>query len=196
MATAAADVDLVNRALALLGVEAITSLADTSKPAATASVLFDDTRASVFRAHPWNCLIKRVQLAQDTTTPAWGFTFQYTLPSDCLRVLQIKDYDADYKIEGRKLLINESQVYLIYLAQITDVNELDVLLRETISAHLAQDISYAITSNLQVTKLMAEKYQLKLSEAKHTDASEGYNTDPTLGNTDQVITDDFINSRY
>ena len=31
-----------------------------------------------------------------------------------------------YKIEGRKLLINEDDVFLIYSAQITDVNELDV----------------------------------------------------------------------
>ena len=126
----------------------------------------------------------------------WTNQSVLTLPSDCLRVLQIKDYDADYKIEGRKLLIEESEVYLIYLAIETDVNQLDILLRETISAALAQDISYAITSNLQVAKLMAEKYQAKLSEARHTDASEGYNTDPNLAPTDQIITEDFINSRY
>ena len=113
-----------------------------------------------------------------------------------VQVLAIKDYDADYKIEGRKLLINESSVYLIYLAMITDVNQLDILLRETISAALAQDIAYAITSNLQVAKLMTEKYQSKISEARHADASEGYNTDPTLAPTDQIITEDFINSRY
>ena len=61
---------------------------------------------------------------------------------------------------------------------------------------IVKPISYAITSNLQVAKLMTEKYGLKLSEARHTDASEGYNTDPTLGNTDQVISEDFLNSRY
>ena len=119
----------------------------------------------------------------------------HPLPSDCLRILTIKDYNADYKVEGRKLLINESSVYLIYLAIVTDVNQLDVLLRETISAALAQDIAYAITANLQVAKLMNEKYQLKISEARHADASEGYNTDPTLAPTDQLITEDFINSR-
>ena len=113
-----------------------------------------------------------------------------------MRVLQIKDYNSDYKIEGRKLLIDESDVYLIYLAIETDVNQLDILLRETISAGLAQDIAYAITSNLQVTKLMAEKYQAKLSEARHTDASEGYNTNPAVAPTDQIITEDFITSRY
>ena len=192
----ASVIQICNSALNQLGASSITALTENSKNARLSNEIYETIRDAVFRSHPWNCLIKRVQLAQDTDTPAWGFTYQYTLPSDCLRVLQIKDYNLDYKIEGRKLLINEDTVFLIYLAQITDVNELDVLLRETISAGIASDISYAITANLQVTKLMTEKYGLKLSEARHTDASEGYNTDPTLGNTDQVITEDFLNSRY
>ena len=192
----ASVIQICNSALNQLGASSITALTENSKNARLCNERYETIRDAVFRSHPWNCLVKRIQLAQDTDTPAWGFTYQYTLPSDCLRVLQIKDYNLDYKIEGRKLLINEDTVFLIYLAQITDVNELDVLLRETISAGLASDISYAITSNLQVTKLMTEKYGLKLSEARHTDASEGYNTDPTLGNTDQVISEEFLNSRY
>ena len=43
---------------------------------------------------------------------------------------------------------------------------------------------------------MQEKYQFKLSEARHTDASEGYNVDPNNGQVDQLLTEDFINSRY
>ena len=192
----ASVVQICNSALNQLGASSITALTENSKNARICNERYETVRDAVYRSHPWNCLIKRVQLAQDSDTPAWGFTYQYTLPSDCLRVLQIKDYNSDYKIEGRKLLIGESEVYLIYLAMESDVNQLDVLLRETISACLAQDIAYAITSNLQVAKLMAEKYQAKLSEARHTDASEGYNTDPNLAPTDQIITEDFINSRY
>jgi len=192
----ASIVQICNSALNQLGASSITALTDDSKNARLCNERYTTVRDAVFRAHPWNCLVKRVQLAQDTATPAWGFTYQYTLPADCLRILGIKDYNSDYKVEGRKLLIDESSVYLIYLAQITDVNELDVLLRETISAHLAQDIAYAITANLQVSKLMAEKYQAKLSEARHTDASEGYNTNPELAPTEQIITEDFLNSRY
>lgn len=192
----ASVVQICNSALNQLGASSITALTDDSKNARLCNERYTTIRDAVFRSHPWNCLIKRVQLAQDTATPAWGFTYQYTLPADCLRILGIKDYNSDYKVEGRKLLIDESSVYLIYLAQITDVNELDVLLRETISAHLAQDIAYAITANLQVSKLMAEKYQAKLSEARHTDASEGYNTNPELAPTEQIITEDFLNSRY
>tara|TARA_B100000029_G_scaffold402955_1_gene402600 strand:- start:1929 stop:2510 length:582 start_codon:yes stop_codon:yes gene_type:complete len=192
----ASVVQICNSALNQLGASSITALTEDSKNARICNERYETVRDAVYRSHPWNCLVKRVQLAQDSDTPAWGFSYQYTLPSDCLRVLQIKDYNSDYKIEGRKLLIEESEVYLIYLAMESDVNQLDVLLRETISACLAQDIAYAITSNLQVAKLMAEKYQAKLSEARHTDASEGYNTDPNLAPTDQIITEDFINSRY
>ena len=192
----ASVVQICNSALNQLGASSITALTDDSKNARLCNERYTTIRDAVFRAHPWNCLIKRVQLAQDSDTPAWGFDYQYTIPADCLRILGIKDYNSDYKIEGRKLLISESEVYLIYLAQITDVNELDVLLRETISAHLAQDIAYAITANLQVANLMAEKYQAKLSEARHADSSEGYNTNPELAPTDQIITEDFLNSRY
>ena len=192
----ASVVQICNSALNQLGASSITALTEDSKNARICNERYETIRDAVYRSHPWNCLVKRVQLAQDTDTPAWGFTYQYTLPSDCLRVLQIKDYNSDYKIEGRKLLIDESDVYLIYIAIETDVNQLDILLRETISAGLAQDIAYALTSNLQVTKLMAEKYQAKLSEARHTDASEGYNTNPAVAPTDQIITEDFITSRY
>ena len=192
----ASVIQICNSALNQLGASSITALTENSKNARLCNERYETIRDAVFRSHPWNCLVTRVQLAQDTDTPAWGFSYQYTLPSDCLRVLTILNYDADYKIEGRKLLINESSVFMLYLKIETDVNQLDILLRETIAAGLASDIAYAITSNMAVSKLMIEKYGLKLSEAKHTDASEGYNTDPTLGNTDQILSEDFINSRY
>ena len=192
----ASVVQICNSALNQLGAASITALTDNSKNARLCNDRYITVRDAVFRSHPWNCLIKRQQLAQDTATPAYGFSYQFTLPSDCLRVLGIDSYNSDHKVEGRKILCNQQSIKLIYVAQISDPNEMDVLLRETISAGLAADIAYAITANLQVAKLMQEKYQFKLSEARHTDASEGYNTDPNNGQVDQILTEDFINSRY
>ena len=105
-------------------------------------------------------LIKRQQLAQDTATPAYGFSYQFTLPSDCLRLLNLDAYNSDHKVEGRKILCNESAIKIIYVSQVTDPNEMDVLLRETISAGLAADIAYAITANLQVRKVDARKISI------------------------------------
>ena len=192
----ASVVQICNSALNQLGAASITALTDNSKNARLCNERYATVRDAVFRSHPWNCLIKRQQLAQTTNTPSYGFSYEFTLPSDCIRVLGIDAYNYDYKVEGRKILCNEQSIKIIYISQITDPNQMDVLLRETISAGLASDIAYAITANLQVSKLMNEKYQYKLSEARHTDASEGYNTDPDNGPTDQLLTEDFINSRY
>ncbi|BAQ86590.1 tail tubular protein A [uncultured Mediterranean phage uvMED] len=192
----ASVVQICNSALNQLGAASITALTDNSKNARLCNERYAVVRDAVFRSHPWNSLIKRQQLAQTTNTPAYGFNYEFALPSDCLRVLTIDAYNSDYKVEGRKILCNEQTIKITYVSQETDPNEMDVLLRETISAGLAADIAYAITANLQVSKLMQEKYQFKVSEAKHTDASEGYNTDPENGLTDQILTEDFLNSRY
>jgi len=192
----ASVVQICNSALNQLGAASITSLTDNSKNARLCNERYATVRDAVFRSHPWNSLIKRQQLAQDTATPAYGFSYQFTLPSDCLRLLNLDAYNSDHKVEGRKILCNESAIKISYVSQVTDPNEMDVLLRETISAGLAADIAYAITANLQVGKLMQEKYEYKLSLAKHTDASEGYNVDPNNGQVDQILTEDFITSRY
>jgi len=192
----ASVVSICNSALNQLGAASITALTDNSKNARLCNERYETVRDAVFRSHPWNCLIKRQQLAQDTATPAYGFSYQFSLPSDALRLLGIDAYNSDHKVEGRKILCNESAIKISFISQVTDPNEMDVLLRETISAGIAADLGYAITANLQVSKLMQEKYQYKLSEARHTDASEGYNVDPSNGQVDQILTEDFINSRY
>ena len=193
----ASVIEICNSALNQLGAAPITSFTENNKNARICNARYNTVRDAVFSSHPWNCLTKRVTMAADSTAPGWGYTYAFTLPSDCLRVLGIDAYDANWKIEGRKVLTTESSIKLIYISQVTDPNEMDVLLRETISAALASDMGFSITANLQTAKLFNEKYQLKLSEARHTDASEGgYNTDQTLGPTDQVQADEFINSRY
>ena len=154
----ASVVQICNSALNQLGAASITALTDNSKNARLCNERYNTVRDSVFRSHPWNSLIKRIQLAQNTATPVYGFSYQFNLPSDCLRVLTIDAYNSDFKVEGRKILCNESSIKLIYVSQVTDPNEMDVLLRETIAAALAADIAYAITANLQVTKLMQERY--------------------------------------
>jgi len=191
----ASVVEICNSALNQLGASTILSLTENSKNGRLCNARYETVKDSVLRAHPWNSAIKRQTLAADTTAPDWGFTKQYTLPADCLRVLAIQNYDSNYKIEGRKVLTNDNSLKIVYVARITDPNEMDVLLRESISAALAADIAYAVTANATLQQRMNEKYQLKLSEARHADAGEGYNTDATLGPTDNISSEDFLNSR-
>ena len=54
---ATTKINIVNRALGLLGHEFITSLTEDTKAARFSNELFDDTRDSIFRLHPWNYLL-------------------------------------------------------------------------------------------------------------------------------------------
>jgi hypothetical protein len=103
----ASVVDICNSALNLLGASTISALTDDTKNARLCNQRYEPIRNRIFRSHNWNCLIKRVQLAKDSTSPVVEFAHQYTLPSDCLRVLKIHTgvtdsivSDIEYKIEG------------------------------------------------------------------------------------------------
>ena len=200
----ASVVDICNGALNQLGATTILSLTEDSKNARLCNQRYTQVRDSVFRSHPWNCLQKRIELAADTTAPAWGFSYAYTLPSDCLRLLRILDYDSNYKVEGRKILSNTSSMKILYVARVTDPNEYDELLRETLSAALGEtlsaalgaDIAFGITSNNQTAQNMYQLFQDKLRDARFVDSTEGQNIEQDLGMADAIDAGTFINSRY
>ena len=192
----ASTVEICNGALNQLGATTILSLTEDSKNARLCNSRFTQVRDSVFRSHPWNCLQKRVEIAADTTAPAWGFSYAYTLPADCLRLLRILDYDSNYKVEGRKILSNTSSMKILYVARITDANEYDELLRETLSAALSADIAFAVTSNNTTSTNMYNLFQDKLKDARFVDSTEGQNVEQDLGMTDVIDAGTFINSRF
>ena len=192
----ASTVDICNGALNQLGATTILSLTEDSKNARLCNSRYTQVRDAVFRSHPWNCLQKRVELAADTTAPAWGFSYAYTLPADCLRLLRILDYDSNYKVEGRKILSNTSSMKILYIGRITDPNEYDESLRETLSAALGADIAFAVTSNNQTATNMYNLFQDKLKDARFIDSTEGQNIDQDLGMSDQIDAGTFINSRF
>jgi hypothetical protein len=192
----ASTVDICNGALNQLGATTILSLTEDSKNARLCNSRFTQVRDGVFRSHPWNCLQKRIELAQDTTAPAWGFKYAYTLPADCLRLLRILDYDSNYKVEGRKILSNTETMKILYVSRVTDPNEYDESLRETLSSALSADIAFAVTSNNTTATNMYNLFQDKLKDARFVDSTEGQNVEQDLGMADVIDAGTFINSRF
>ena len=192
----ASVVEICNNALNQLGASTILSLTEDSKNARLCNARYLNVRDAVFRHHPWNCLLTRIQIAADTATPAWGFTSQFTLPADCLRLIRLFDYESDHVVEGRKILSNSSTMKILYISRVTDPNEYDESLREVLSSALAADIAYAVTSSNPVAQQMYQLYQEKLKDARFIDSTEGYNTDQELGMASVVDSNTFINSRF
>ena len=191
-------VEICNSALNSLGAANITALTEDSRNARLCNQRYEPVRDAIFRTHYWNCLVKRVELAADTTAPVYEYTKQYTLPSDCIRVIQIGgfhngsssmlDNGQTYKLEGRKIVTDEPEIFLTYLAKITDPQQYDTLLIETIAARLAAELAYAVTQSNTVAAQLEAIYREKLREARFADATEGtpYDVDAST----------FINARY
>ena len=192
----ASVVGICNGALNQLGATTILSLTEDSKNARLCNARYPEVRDAVFRSHVWGCLQVRLEIGLSTTTPAWGFKFKFDLPGDCIRLLRILDYDSNYKVEGRSILSNNNTMKILYISRVTDPNQYDELLRETLSAALGADIAYAITSNNTTSQNMIASYQEKLRDARFVDSTEGYNVNPENGMTDVVSAETFINSRY
>ena len=175
----ASVVNMCNSALNLLGASTIAALTDDTKNARLCNQRYDPVRNRVFRSHAWNCLHKRVQLAQNSTAPVVEYSYAYALPSDCLRVLKIHNGTTDsiasaldYKLEGRNIVTDEGTIYLIYIALDTDPNNYDVYLRESISHQLSADICYSITNNATLANQYMLRADERLREARFIDATE------------------------
>ena len=175
----ASVVNICNSALNLIGASTISALTEDTKNARLCNQRYEPVRNRVFRSHNWNCLIKRVQLAANSTDPVIEFDKSYALPSDCLRVLKIHNATTDsiasnlvYKIEGRNIITDETTVYLIYIALDEDPNNYDSYLREAISHQLAADLAYAITNNATLANNYMTRAEERLREARFIDATE------------------------
>ncbi len=155
------EVDLCNLALDLLNVGQITSI---EKPATVTEELcsrwYDQTRKEALRRHPWNFAGKRAILAPDSTDPLFGFSSQFPLPTDYIRIMYLNEsvtqFDNPipsnrYTIEDGKILIGNilgadtTQIQLIYVSDFTNVPQMDAGFISYFYTLLAQNMSYKLT---------------------------------------------------
>ena len=181
-------VQIVNNALVKIGANAILTLTEDSEAARAANLIYEQVRDACIRDHVWNFAVNRVELAQNSGAPAFGFAYQYNVPSDCLRVLQMENMDMFYKIEGGKLLTDEGTAKILYLARVEDVNLFDAMFVEALSARLAAELSVTLSESNTLYSNMMEMYQRKILDARSMDAQES-------GGQDEIVADTWLSSR-
>ena len=173
-------VEIVNDALQKIGEEAITSLSDNSDRARAANRIFTKELRAELRAHPWNCAVKRTQLAALEDAPTFGPAYQYQLPADCVRILPDTQV-VDWQVEGRKLLTDDSgPLDLRYVYEITDPNEMDPLFVDALSSRLAMRLCERLTNSNTKREMAERDYKRSLQEARRINAFENVAQSPPL----------------
>lgn len=130
--------------------------------------------------------------------PSFAWDFQYTLPTDCLRCLEVNDSEVgdwisdEWIIEGRKILTNADTVNLVYVRTI-DVEEItDPLFAQAFAAKLAAVLSEVIRGSTGKTADLLATYQSIIApQARRIDANEGRRRKGML-----PFSSSFIRSRF
>ncbi|MCF8034667.1 MAG: hypothetical protein K9K66_04450 [Desulfarculaceae bacterium] len=174
---AASKVSICNMALNKLGADPISAWNQTgSIEAKLCAEHFDQALEAILEDHHWSWARCRQSLARLTSTPAFGWSYQYTLPTDPrfireVRVNDVGGVETAYSIEGRKLLCNVSDgVHLEYTGLIDDPMTMSPKAREALAMKLGYLIAYKITGNRKSEELMGQAYLLTREEAILKDA--------------------------
>lgn len=168
----ASEVSICNEALDILGAARIVSLGENSVNGRECNSCYAELRDREIEKHPWNFARKRKVLAPDTAAPPFDFTYQFTLPVDCLRVLLPNDRNTvDWSSEGGKILTNDgTSINLKYVAQITDPNAMPPTFRGALAAMIAWLKCEKITQSTSKKADALKFYDFQIKQAKRANA--------------------------
>lgn len=183
---AASNVAIANLALTKLGDLRILNLTDNTKPAREVSAVFDMTRDYLQRRFSWRFCIKRANLAADTTVPLWDWAYQYPLPTDCMRILQVGQWyptpdlsdlistgGQEYVVEGKYILSNQAgPLKLRYLSKVTDPVQFDAAFDMAFSAYLAYILAEPLTASAEQKQMAYNDYRNAIKDAVIANAIE------------------------
>ncbi len=184
----ASDVGICSNALRKLGDQPITALTDNSDRARLCNNIYPEIRDELLESRNWNFATERTSLAQLSATPAFTWSYQYSLPADCLRPIRLQYIDEDYVIEGRKVLTDAATVNLIYLKRVTDPNQYTPSFIIALEARMAAELAYPITGDAQLQLVWTQKAEQKLKDASYQDSI-------AQGTPNQFHAETLINSR-
>ncbi|WP_207625639.1 hypothetical protein [Paenalcaligenes suwonensis] len=178
---AVSKVAIANRALTKLGAARIIALDDDSKASNTMDSMFDIVCEAELRANVWHFAKARAELPALSERPAFGYSHQFQLPADYLRIVQVGSpqfvgtpgIKGRYSIEGRRILIDhEGPLRVRYIRKISDPTLFDALFVEALACRLAAESCEAITNSNSKKQAMWEEYGQALTVARRANAIE------------------------
>lgn len=190
----ASQTEWANRALDKLGASPLINITDNNVNGRLLNRMFGIVLDAELRARKWSFSIKRANLAADVAVPLYQYGSQYTLPTDCLRVLSLFGYDIgpnqsdyissgsqEYVIEGRKILYGRANpgsppasiaLPLRYVARIEDTTLWDATFGEAFACRLAAECAESITQSTDKRRMAWQEYNMAIASAKRANAIE------------------------
>lgn len=170
----ATPISICSNALLMLGDKPIASFTEGSDRATIAANLWADVRDSVLRSHPWNCAVKREVLLPLADAPAFDFSYQFTLPGDCIRILSVGERGLadDYRVEGRTVLSDWTPLQLRYIWRNEVPATYDPMLVDLLTVTMAARMAYPITQSAALAQEMGDRAERLARRARAVDGQD------------------------
>jgi len=174
----ATNLDLVNRALLELGnarvlTQAELDAADTS-PAKVMAAAYPSAISDVVSRFDFYTTRKVSRLTSTGTPTDTEFEYSFDIPSDLAsfrKLTTTEGYRLDHRLDGTKILANESTIFLHYNVKVTDISTVpDYVFTPTVF-WLAHIVAKPITGELSDRDRMHQYYKEAYAHAK-TKASQ------------------------
>ncbi len=175
--------EICNLAISWLGGNTLLSLEnDSSKEAILCRANYDPSRKSVLEEREWTFSVKRKVLTPLASVPAFGYNYEFLVPSDLLVAIGVySPRQSDnphapmliHTIEDNKILANKAEILLKYKSDIENTVRFSALFDQALAAHIASNITIALTENATLMERMVDLYEDKLRRAISSDSLQG-----------------------
>lgn len=165
-------ISVINRALQILGNQAISSLSENSRGAKAMSRAYDSIFIAELESHTWNFSIKRASLAADATPPIFGKARYFPLPADFLYLAPEETTlgnpkRRDYQIEGHSIVSDEdSPLAIRYVSLSVTESDFSASFAEAFSCALALACCEEITNSNTKLKMITQLYDMAIKRAR------------------------------
>lgn len=168
------SVSISSNALVMLGDPPFSSFDEAKPHVRIAANLYNSVRDDVLRLHNWNCATDRVILAPLATPPAFDFNYQFQLPGDWLRTLQVGNAGCPipFRSERQRLLANVNALPLVYCFRNEIEDTWSTNLIHVMELAMAAKMAYAVTSSTSVRDSFRDEFAREFKVAKAIDGQD------------------------
>lgn len=181
-----ADIQLINRVYNLLG----RNHQDSSVSDEWGQIINDTIDAKLkimLESNTWSFAIKFKELAQSTSTTNPAFKYQYPLPIDCFKVLEVYNpYTQDgivsisnpieqylYEILGNDLFSDIDSILVKYKVGDISISELPQSFIDSLAYLSASELAMNLLENSQLSQMFLMSYERYRSIARANDIQNG-----------------------
>ena len=168
--------EIINNGLMKVGLPLAASLQDADY---NASIIFDKVAKEALRSFAWGFATVYAKLSASSSAPAHGFSHSYSMPSDCLRVLDVRMADdlrapkARFSISGRLIYANVTPCHVRYIKNMaSSPDDWPEDFGDAVSCKIAAEICCLSAQTATMVPGLLQMYQISLAQAQAIDSTE------------------------